>query len=93
MLPEKMINLCKCFIIPSDIWILVEKRNDLLSIEMYEMFEKTNQEVEARYELQQAYISSRRFLRYCGTVPPETALRRANGEINETIIAGRIRII
>jgi len=33
----------------SDIQTLIEKRNDLLIIEMYEMIEKANQELKIRY--------------------------------------------
>jgi len=43
---------------------LVEKRNDLSPTKMYEMIEKANQELEVRYESQQAYNSSHRFPRY-----------------------------
>jgi len=49
--------------LPNDIRTLVGKRNDLSSIKMYEM-EKANQQLEMRYESQQAYTSSCRFLRY-----------------------------
>jgi len=53
------------------------------------MVEKTNQELEVRYEY------SRHILRYAdfratNPISPETAFRGANGEINETIAAGRI---
>jgi len=39
--------------LPSDIGILVGKRNNLSSTKMYKMIEKANQEFEVRYESQQ----------------------------------------
>jgi len=76
--------------LPNNIRTLVEKRNDLSPIEMYKMIEKANQELEVRYESQQAYISSRTF-GATSLMPPESAFRKVNGEINETIVAGMIR--
>jgi len=48
--------------LPSDIWTLVGKRNDLSLTEIYEIVEKANQELKMRYESQQAYTSSCRFV-------------------------------
>jgi len=45
----------------SNIRTLIEKRNDLSPIEMYEMYEKTNQQVEVRYESQWAYSATWRY--------------------------------
>jgi len=56
---------------------------------MYEMVEKANQELEMRYESQQAYTCLD--FRATSSVSSETALREANGEIKETITADRIR--
>jgi len=63
--------------------MLVKKRNDFSSIEMYEMVEKTNQELEVRYDSQQVYSILRRFLR----IQYSPKLKRMSEGINEMIAA------
>jgi len=56
---------------------------------MYEMVEKANQELEVRYEYNTHILRYADF-RVTNPIFSETAFRGANGEINETIAAGRI---
>jgi len=58
---------------------LVEKWNDLSSIEMYEMVKETNQQHEIRYESQQTYTSSRRFRWY------ESPIRLSEGRMGRSM--------
>jgi len=58
----------------NDIRTLVGKRNDLSPIKIYEM-EKANQQLEMRYESQQAYTSSCRFPRYESGAPQNRSQR------------------
>jgi len=54
------------------------------------MVEKTNRKFEMRSNYSKHILLHADF-RATNQVPPETALRTMNGEINETIAAGRIR--
>jgi len=73
--------------LPSDIRTLVEKRNDLSLIKMYDRKgeSRTRGEID---ESQRAYTSSD--FRAISSIPPKIVLRGANGEIKKTIIASMI---
>jgi len=75
--------------LPSDIQTLVEKRNDLSLIKMYEI-EKANQELEIRSTNHSRLILFHTDFRAISSIPPKIVLRGANGEIKKTIIASMI---